>query len=533
MLTLLLSIPTISFASGTTWINVKSNIDFSQLNYPANFSFGENNVVQLKDGRVMVIGTKSSYIYNYQTEKWTAAAPVNQKGDIYAPVLLQDGRVMVFPETEIKDNSSIKKAEIYNPTTNKWSLTSELNTQRHATVNSVLMKDGSVMVAGGSYGEGNDVEIYYPATDTWTKATNMNHKANNEVTLLSLKDGRILATGGSVLMKGDGTLYNSEYATALEMYDPSKNQWKVHSISQDFNNSSKLMELENGLILFIGDYRTGIYNLKEDQFKTLTETGFFATAGIELPNDRVLISGADADMNKGKAYIYSVEHWEMNEVSIPSIRPLLYVLPNDRILALGTAKRVNENGLQWIWDKLYISSLPGLFIDVPNGYWAEDEIQYLVGLNIINGIGNGNFSPLSPVTRAEGAAMLARSLKLNVSNRPDPGFKDLPKTHWAYKEIAALVDEGIYPRDPYFQPGTPLKREEMARLLVNAFQLKGETNQQFTDVSKNDSAYPYINKLAANQITTGYPDGSFGPKNTLTRTEFSVFVARALDKRFR
>lgn len=48
------------------------------------------------------------------------------------------------------------------------------------------------------------------------------------------------------------------------------------------------------------------------------------------------------------------------------------------------------------------------FDDVPEDYWASDEIKTLRNLGIIGGIGNNLFDPEDDVTRAEFAAMLSR-----------------------------------------------------------------------------------------------------------------------------
>lgn len=49
-----------------------------------------------------------------------------------------------------------------------------------------------------------------------------------------------------------------------------------------------------------------------------------------------------------------------------------------------------------------------LFKDVPVTHWAYKDIERLKNLGIINGDENGNFNPDKPATRAEIAAMLSR-----------------------------------------------------------------------------------------------------------------------------
>ncbi|WP_203362936.1 S-layer homology domain-containing protein [Bacillus sp. REN10] len=168
-----------------------------------------------------------------------------------------------------------------------------------------------------------------------------------------------------------------------------------------------------------------------------------------------------------------------------------------------------------------------------NNHWARTEIEFLTNKGIISGFSDGTFKPNASVTRGQTAILLARALNLNVNNRPNPRFKDVPVTHSAYKYIAAIVDEGIYPKGTNFYPNKPLTREEMARMLVNAYSLKGNKNITFKDVSTSYWAQPYISLLAENGITAGYSNGTFKPKDTVTRAQFSVFLSRCLDDRFK
>ena len=71
-----------------------------------------------------------------------------------------------------------------------------------------LLQDGTVLVAGGSFGDTlASAELYHPDTGTWTATASMIHPGAGTATLL--QDGRVLVTGGT---RGDGTL--------AELYDP-------------------------------------------------------------------------------------------------------------------------------------------------------------------------------------------------------------------------------------------------------------------------------------------------------------------------
>ncbi|MET0944371.1 MAG: S-layer homology domain-containing protein [Flavobacterium sp.] len=123
--------------------------------------------------------------------------------------------------------------------------------------------------------------------------------------------------------------------------------------------------------------------------------------------------------------------------------------------------------------------------------------------------------------------LMARVLNLDLSNRPDPGFKDLSKMHNGHAYAAAIIDEGIFPKSTYLKPNEPMSRELMARMLASGFKLKSVKNTGFKDVPADYWARPYISALAENNITLGYPDGTFKPSGTLTRAQFSVFLAKA------
>lgn len=173
------------------------------------------------------------------------------------------------------------------------------------------------------------------------------------------------------------------------------------------------------------------------------------------------------------------------------------------------------------------------FTDVSEKHGAKKEIQFLVDKKIIKGYEDGTFKPSKTVTKAHVATMLARALDLNTTNEAIPAVTDVPVTHGSYKEIAAIINAGIMPvSNGEFAPYKEITRGEMARALVNAFKLEGNGNSNFSDVQADYWAAEYIDALATNGITVGYEDGTFRPAKSLTRAQFSSFLARALDKSF-
>lgn len=173
-----------------------------------------------------------------------------------------------------------------------------------------------------------------------------------------------------------------------------------------------------------------------------------------------------------------------------------------------------------------------LFSDIKSPFWAEKEIAYLVKKGIISGYPDGTFKPNATINRSHAAIMLTKALNLDTNNVQDPGFKDVPKSYPYYKEIAAAANAGLLKGkgSGKFDVNGQLTRAEMAAILQRAFEIPNVDTKYFSDVSKNHFAYNAINAVTAQGIAAGYPDGTFKPSKSVTRTEFSVFLYRSLTK---
>ncbi|WJE67227.1 S-layer homology domain-containing protein (plasmid) [Bacillus mycoides] len=168
------------------------------------------------------------------------------------------------------------------------------------------------------------------------------------------------------------------------------------------------------------------------------------------------------------------------------------------------------------------------FIDVPKTHWAYKEIMYMAENKIITGYGNGYFGATDPITREHLAAFLYRYLKPQDStNNP---FIDIDDSNFK-KEILALTARGIFSvnAEKKFNPKNNMTRAEMAAVLVKTFDLKSQGNVEFTDM-KGHWANEYVKILAENQITSGTGDGNFNPNGIVTREQFSMFLYRTIMK---
>jgi hypothetical protein len=173
------------------------------------------------------------------------------------------------------------------------------------------------------------------------------------------------------------------------------------------------------------------------------------------------------------------------------------------------------------------------FIDVTPSHWAYKEISFLLKNGIVDALSGSKYAPNDPITRGHAARMLAKSLKLDVNNSSyqDVTFPDVPKSHPDYPYIKAVVNEQIFKgqTDGKFGVNNPLTRAQMAKVLVETFDLRGDYPMNFKDVQAGNWAFQYIDTLAAAEVTNGYHDLTYKPNMNVTRAQMAAFVYRAME----
>lgn len=108
-------------------------------------------------------------------------------------------------------------------------------------------------------------------------------------------------------------------------------------------------------------------------------------------------------------------------------------------------------------------------------------------------------------------------------------FRDIPSSY-PYKEaIDSLVTKGVISgyADGTFRPKDGVTRGQFAAFVARYLKLEA-SKTSFIDVTPSNSLYSEINKAASAGIINGYAGGLFKPNNPVTRADIAVMLDRAL-----
>ncbi len=156
---------------------------------------------------------------------------------------------------------------------------------------------------------------------------------------------------------------------------------------------------------------------------------------------------------------------------------------------------------------------------------GQVDLQNSTSLTLIS-VGN----QLNPA-RVSGPVTL-RSAQVPVAAIGPTQFSDLG-SHWATAFIQGLVTRGLilgFP-DGTFKPEVGITRAEYAAIIAKSFDLprqRGTSTGTFTDVPANFWAASAIRVAAGMGFISGFPDGTFRPQQNLTRVQALVSLVSGL-----
>lgn len=127
------------------------------------------------------------------------------------------------------------------------------------------------------------------------------------------------------------------------------------------------------------------------------------------------------------------------------------------------------------------------FEDVADGSWYADAVQYVCENGLMNGTGDGTFSPDAVTTRGMIVTILWRLERAPVIDYL-MNFEDVDASSWYAEAVRWAAGEGIVEGigDGLFAPDDPMTREKMATILHRYTQWKGYASSSAADLSGYD-----------------------------------------------
>ena len=156
------------------------------------------------------------------------------------------------------------------------------------------------------------------------------------------------------------------------------------------------------------------------------------------------------------------------------------------------------------------------FTDVPETFWAYDEIAWAYENGYVNGVTATTFNPNGAISRQQVWMILARL------SGYDPADMAAARA-WAMENG---VSDGT-------NPGNAVTRQQLVALLFRFAELRNYANDQRADLS----VFPDVGTVAeyavepmqwsvANDIVGGTTAGTLNPEGTATRAQFAVILYR-------
>lgn len=175
------------------------------------------------------------------------------------------------------------------------------------------------------------------------------------------------------------------------------------------------------------------------------------------------------------------------------------------------------------------------FIDVHPGDWFYDPVCYVYEHGLMTGTSATMFEPNTHLTRAMLVAVLHRLEGSPQASGSD--FTDVADGDWYAQAVNWAASVGVVNGfdDGTFQPNTAITREQMAAILMNYAQYKGQdvsaraTLDTYNDATAISSwANDVMSWAVAEGLLTGVTNDQLQPQGNATRAQVAAILERFL-----
>lgn len=233
----------------------------TEVNY--NLTYGHTATL-LTDGTLLVVGLNMAEIYNPSDGSWKSLEWQSRRS-YHTATLLPEGRVLIVGGMTSSSNGTLKLAEIYDPTTQKFSPIGNAIWSR-VYHSATLLSDGRVLIAGGSSYINNawetlkSAEIFDPNLNSglggFSWAGDMSTPRRMHAAIKLLGD-MVLITGG--VSSND---YQATVLASAEIFNPSLDSVSAFTLTGQMVNpryGHTMIGLSNGNVLVIAGNGKSVY----------------------------------------------------------------------------------------------------------------------------------------------------------------------------------------------------------------------------------------------------------------------------------
>ena len=175
-----------------------------------------------------------------------------------------------------------------------------------------------------------------------------------------------------------------------------------------------------------------------------------------------------------------------------------------------------------------LSLAPGLTLP-SSAHWADEYLDQLVDWGVIRADQIGN--PDAAVTRADFAGIVNRAYGYNKTGSIP--FTDVQVYDWFYDDIAIAYNTGYMTGTSATtaSPNATLTREQAVFILGKNMMMQETPGEglAFSD-SRNISTWArgIVRTAVDNYVVSGYPDNSFGPKDSVSKAQMAVLITQCI-----
>ena len=173
----------------------------------------------------------------------------------------------------------------------------------------------------------------------------------------------------------------------------------------------------------------------------------------------------------------------------------------------------------------------GVFVDVPEGSYYEEAVNWAVEKGITTGTDATHFSPDGICTRAQAVTFLWRAAGSPAAKSAVMPFADVKVGSYYYDAVLWAVENGITKgtSETMFSPDATCSRAQIVTFLWRSQKSPAAgTANPFTDVKASAYYADAVLWAVKEDVTKGTTNTTFSPDANCTRAQIVTFIWRAL-----